>query len=86
MNNDLRMDDVPRGTAPSLSMGFVLGALLGAGIALLTAPRAGTETRRRLADAGARWGNAARIRLDEAGEIANDLRRNAQACRDAFQL
>jgi gas vesicle protein len=89
VNKDLQMDSTPRGSGSSLAMGFVLGALVGAGIALLTAPKTGKETRRRLADAGARWGNAARSRIDEAGEIAHDLKRDAQSAmqagREAFQ-
>ena len=85
MNKDLQMDSTPRNTGSSVAMGFVLGALIGAGVALLTAPRSGKETRRRLADAGTRWGNAARSSLDEAGEIAHDLKRDAQSAMQAGQ-
>jgi len=67
----------------SLAIGIVLGAVVGAGLALLLAPRTGKETRRRLADAGERWSDAARRQLDRqidhAGEIASDIERQARA-------
>ena len=68
-----------RGTTSSVALGFALGALVGAGVALLLAPRTGKETRRRLADAGERFGDAARKQVEHAGEIANDIKRNAQS-------
>ena len=70
-----------RGTTSSVAL-FALGALVGAGVALLLAPRTGKETRRRLADAGERWGDAARKQVEHAGEIANDIKRNAQSVVD----
>ena len=66
------------GTA-SVALSFALGALVGAGVALLLAPRTGKETRRRLADAGERWGDAARKQVEHASEIAHDIKRNAQS-------
>lgn len=67
------------GGTGSVAVGFVLGALVGAGIALLLAPGTGKETRKRLADAGERWGDAARRQIDHASEIASDIRHNAQS-------
>ena len=58
------------GTTSSVALGFVLGSLIGAGLALLLAPGTGRETRRRLAEAGERWSDAARKEIDHAGEIA----------------
>lgn len=46
-------------------MGFVMGAVLGAGLALLFAPAPGNETRRRLGDTAKRFGNDARHKIDE---------------------
>lgn len=66
----------------SAALGFVLGALVGAGIALL-APRTGKETRQRLVDAGARWSDEARGKLDQAREIAHDLKKDAKSAVDA---
>jgi len=59
--------------------GFVLGAVVGAGIALLLAPETGKETRRRLGDAGTRLGNAARSKIDQALDTANDLKQDAMS-------
>jgi gas vesicle protein len=70
-------------------MGFVLGALVGAGIALLLTPGTGKENRRRLADAGRRWGLAARSKFDQARDTAHDLKQDVksalEAGRDAFE-
>lgn len=46
-------------------MGFVMGAVLGAGLALLFAPAPGNETRRRLGDSAKRFGSDARHKIDE---------------------
>jgi gas vesicle protein len=67
------------GTTSSIALGFVLGGLVGAGLALLFAPRTGKETRQRLADAGERWSDAARRQMDHAGEIASDIERQARS-------
>ena len=55
---------------------------MGAGVALLLAPRTGKDTRQRLADAGERLGDAARKQVEHAGEIAHDIKRNAQSTVD----
>ncbi len=77
------------GAGPSIAVGFVLGAIVGAGIALLCAPGTGSDTRRRIADAGRRWGGAARDALDQARDTANDLGQDVksalEAGRDAFE-
>ena len=77
------------GAGSSVAMGFVLGALVGAGIALLLAPGSGSETRGRLADAGRRWGGAARNKLDQARDTVHDLKRDAESAlkvgREAFE-
>lgn len=62
--------------------GLVLGAMLGAGIALLTAPQAGRKTRKRLKkaagqirdDAGGRWDEVS----DEVRERVDDAVRSAR--------
>jgi gas vesicle protein len=82
-------DGASRGTGSSVAVGFVLGALVGAGIALLLAPRTGKETRRRLAEAGERWGSAARGTLDRARDTARDFAQDAKSAaegaREAFE-
>jgi gas vesicle protein len=69
-------------TTASVALGFALGALVGAGVALLLAPRSGKETSKRLADAGERWGDAAKKQIEHAGEIAHDIKRNTQSAVD----
>jgi gas vesicle protein len=62
--------------------GLVLGAVIGAGIALLTAPEEGRKTRRRLrraasrlkSGAGDRWGELA----DDVGKRVDDTVRSAR--------
>lgn len=89
MNENPRFKGTPGGAGSSVAMGFVLGALVGGGIALLLAPGTGKETRRRLADAGRRWGGAARSKLDQVRDTANDLKQDArstlQAGREVFE-
>ena len=89
MNENPQVDRTSGGNGSSVAIGFVLGAVVGAGIALLLAPGTGRETRRRLADAGARWGNAARDRFDQARDAASDLKQDAKAAveagREAFE-
>jgi len=63
----------------SVAMGFVLGALVGAGVALLLAPQSGKDTRQQLADTGRRLGNAARSKLDQTRDTVNDLKQDAKA-------
>lgn len=83
MNENPQGRGIPAGAGSSTVMGFVLGALIGAGIGLLLAPATGKETRQRLANAGRRWGGVARIKLDQARNAANDLQQDAKAALDA---
>jgi hypothetical protein len=46
--------------------GFLVGAIFGAGVALLLAPAPGGETRRRLGDTARRLGDAASEAVDRA--------------------
>ena len=88
MNENSQVNGTLGGTG-TVAMGFVLGAVIGAGIALLLAPGSGSDTRRRLADAGRRVGGAARRGLDEARSTVNDLKHDAtsalEAGREAFE-
>jgi gas vesicle protein len=74
-----RTRNTPEGGGSATAVGFVVGALVGAGIALLLAPRTGKETRQRLADAGGRLGDATRGALDHARDFANDLKPAAKS-------
>lgn len=62
-------------------MSFVLGAVVGASIALLLAPENGAQTRTRLADAAKRVGQRVRHTTDE---LANDARDAMEAGRQEF--
>lgn len=58
--------------------GFIMGAIVGAGIALLLAPAAGEETRRRLMEGGRKLGGDASDGLnhvkDQVKEKVQELR------------
>jgi gas vesicle protein len=83
--NDNERFNGTRGSGSSAALGFVLGALVGAGIGLLLAPGTGRETRRRIADAGGRLGNAARDAGGRLGNAARDAgERLSHAARDKF--
>lgn len=70
MNERVRANDV--------MVGFLCGAALGAGIALLTAPSSGAVTRRRLQVTARKVTQATRDRLDRfrgrLGELRQDLK------------
>lgn len=59
-------------------IGVALGALVGAGVALLLAPQAGSRTRRKLVRRAEDFGDAAGERLEYAAE---DLKRAAENAR-----
>jgi gas vesicle protein len=70
-------------------MAFVWGAAIGAGVALLVAPRSGHDTRRQLGDAARRLGNTAKSKLDHAKSTVQDgvdtVNEAIHAGRSAFQ-
>ena len=59
-----------RNDGVQILLGFLAGAVIGAGLGLLFAPRPGKETREQLAD-------IARRAREKAGELAGTLRRDA---------
>ena len=68
--------------------GFVMGALVGAGIALLLAPATGTDTRRKLRETAQKLRSAAGSKLGDAqtalGEIRDDAKSAFEAGREAY--
>ncbi|HKQ56680.1 MAG TPA: YtxH domain-containing protein [Candidatus Eisenbacteria bacterium] len=94
--NDHRYDtpDIARDIARSSNstMAFVLGTVIGAGVALLFAPATGTETRRRIRETSRRLGTNVRDGLKEGidqtrgriGELKQDARSAVNAGREAF--
>jgi gas vesicle protein len=58
---------------------FMLGAVLGAGIALLLAPAHGKDTRKRVGSTVKRWGDGARHAIKRTRENLNDFSHDAKS-------
>ena len=88
--NDNTQDYAAR--ASGATMGFILGAAVGAGLALLLAPATGADTRRRLGQTAKRWGSnvrdgveTARSRInDNIHGLKDDVEQAVSSGRDAF--
>jgi gas vesicle protein len=69
-------------------LAFLLGATVGAGVALLLAPASGDETRRRLSEQARRLGDDVEHKLhgvkDEIKSHSGDLTKALTAGKDAF--
>ena len=72
--NDYRNDS--GGTGITMT-GFLLGAVVGAGIALLLAPGTGDETRRKLGETAKRIGSKASDIGSKAGNMISHARESA---------
>lgn len=69
--------------AVSFVSGLVLGAIIGAGVAMLTAPQPGRKTRKRIRKTAKRIQGDASDRLDDlAGEIKDKVDEAVVAARD----
>jgi len=72
----------------SILVGFALGAVVGAGLALLLAPESGKKTRERLASTAKRWSKDAGHTLEDArdrmAELGTDAKSAIKAGQDAF--
>ena len=71
MNENPYINDTARSGAAGMS-GFVLGAIVGAGVALLFAPATGNDTRRRVGDTVKKLGNAAKDKIQEGRDQIRD--------------
>ncbi len=60
-------------------MAFVWGAAVGAGIALLVAPKSGHDTRQQLGSAARRLGETAKTKLEHVGETAKSKLEHAKS-------
>lgn len=82
-----------RHNGDGMVMGFLVGTIIGAGMALLMAPAAGTETRRKLGNAARRFGGEARTRVDDAAhrvketvrDVTSDIREAYDRGRDSYE-
>jgi len=70
------------GKARTFAAGLILGALVGAGLALLLAPQSGAETRRDLARRARRLADETRDRYDEAKRRLRRAREHRQHAMD----
>lgn len=78
MNDREWMSDVSRGSNNQIA-GFLVGVVVGAGLALLMAPATGSDTRRRIGETAKRVRHQAKDGLDQAGEALHDLRDEAKS-------
>jgi gas vesicle protein len=63
--------------------GFVLGAIVGAGLALLMAPATGQDTRRRLRETAQRFRDQAGRKVHDAQSVIGEIREDARSAFDA---
>lgn len=86
MNEDLQTRATSN--AGSILKALSVGALVGAGLALLLAPDSGKNTRRRLGSTARRWGTNAANTLgaarDTVAELSSETKSAIKAGRDAF--
>ena len=72
---------IKRGGFGSLFSGFLIGGLIGAGVALLSAPQSGAETRALLGDRANQWRDRAMVAAsdtrDRAGKAISTARDQA---------
>lgn len=87
MNDDRRGSD-SSGAVPVIA-GFALGAIIGAGLALLFAPKTGEDMRASLGDGAKKLRHDAMDKLDQARDSVTELgastRSAIDAGREAFQ-
>lgn len=76
MNEQFNSPDLARGS--NQMMGFIVGAAVGAGIALLFAPCSGIETRRRIGTKAREWGSTMGDKLHQTGDRLNSMKQDVQ--------
>jgi gas vesicle protein len=70
--------DSDHGSTRPFAAGLILGALIGAGVALLFAPQSGEETRRLLRRKARKVADAAEDRFDDIKDRVKAARRRAE--------
>jgi gas vesicle protein len=76
MNEQVNSTDLARGS--NAMMGFIVGAAVGAGIALLFAPCSGIETRKRIGSKARDWGSTMGDKLQRTGDRLSTLKGDVQ--------
>ena len=76
------MSESGEGRGRTFAAGLILGALVGAGLALLMAPQSGAETRRTLTRRARRLADDARDRYDDAKLRIRRAREQRHSLRD----
>ena len=80
------MDSDRERQAASFLAGLVLGAVIGAGVALLTSPAPGRRTRRRIRRVAGRVGASSADRLDElAADLKGKVDEAVRGARQRFE-
>ena len=86
MNDNNRSNDMS--PVVQTMIGFALGAVVGAGVALMLAPKSGEEMRAQLGETAKKLGGDAKDQMDQAREKMSGLgastRSALEAGRDAF--
>jgi gas vesicle protein len=72
-------NDNERGSARPFAAGMLLGALVGAGLALLFAPQSGEETRRLLRRRAKKLADEATDRFDDIKDRIRHVKRRAES-------
>ncbi len=75
-------DHMHEGRGGSMAAAFLVGAILGAGVALLLAPASGADTRKRLGKTANRLRQDAKDALEDAMESIEDLKEEARTVVD----
>jgi len=75
-------DEGGSGKARTFTAGLILGALVGAGLALLLAPQSGADTRRSLVRRARRLADDTRDRYEEARHRIHRARQQRQKLKD----
>ena len=79
MSDNYRMSgDSGGGAIASIAAGFMVGAIVGAGVALLMAPTSGRQTRQRLGDLTDRVSGTMRDGLNQARDKMTSLKREVE--------
>ena len=89
MNREFRASDGGFGEINAFACGILCGAVLGAGLALLYAPKSGAETRRQMTSSAQRLKRRAAAAYDDASHAVSDVmarsRRAIEVGREAFR-